>query len=196
MGIDGFEGRLVVGVAWDGARFVWHEWVELAAGGWVAVDPSFAQLPTTGSATYNGSFSVTQSPVGAFGGTVNVGWNFASQSGNFVSSFLNYARQTGVGISRAVSAGNAAAVTPADYLDWYADDPATAVSLAYVEGIVDGRALLDRFASVAARKPLVVVKGGATENGARAAASHTGALAAEHQAEQLAALGEEQQQPA
>ena len=95
----------------------------------------------------------------------------ASQSGNFVSSFLNYARQTGVGISRAVSAGNAAAVTPADYLDWYADDPATAVSLAYVEGIVDGRALLERFASVAARKPLVVIKGGATEGGARAAAS-------------------------
>ncbi len=103
----------------------------------------------------------------------------ASQSGNFVSSFLNYARQTGVGISRAVSAGNAAAVTPADYLDFYADDDATAVSLAYVEGIVDGRGLLDRFASVAARKPLVVVKGGATANGARAAASHTGALAAD-----------------
>jgi acetyltransferase len=102
----------------------------------------------------------------------------ASQSGNFVSSFLNYARQTGVGISRAVSAGNAAAVTPADYLDWYSNDAATAVSLAYVEGIVDGRGLLERFASVAARKPLVLVKGGATENGARAAASHTGALAA------------------
>ena len=102
----------------------------------------------------------------------------ASQSGNFVSSFLNYARQTGVGISRAVSAGNAAAVTPADYLDWYADDDATAVSLAYVEGIVDGRNLLERFASVAARKPLVVVKGGSTEAGAKAAASHTGALAA------------------
>lgn len=102
----------------------------------------------------------------------------ASQSGNFVSSFLNYSRQTGVGISRAVSAGNAAAVTPADYLDWYADDDATAVSLAYVEGITDGRSLLQRFASVAARKPLVVVKGGATEGGARAAASHTGALAA------------------
>jgi hypothetical protein len=43
---DGIEGRLVVGVAWDGARFVWHEWVELAAGGrWTAVDPSFRQLP-------------------------------------------------------------------------------------------------------------------------------------------------------
>jgi acyl-CoA synthetase (NDP forming) len=103
----------------------------------------------------------------------------ASQSGNFVSSFLNYARQTGVGISRAVSAGNAAAVTPADFLDWYADDPATAVSLAYVEGITDGRALLDRLTSIAARKPLVVVKGGATAGGAAAAASHTGALAAD-----------------
>ena len=103
----------------------------------------------------------------------------ASQSGNFVSSFLNYARQSGVGISRAVSAGNAAAVTPADYLDWYANDGATAVSLAYVEGIVDGRRLLERFAAVAARKPLVVVKGGSTEAGAKAAASHTGALAAD-----------------
>ena len=103
----------------------------------------------------------------------------ASQSGNLVSSFLNYARFSGVGISRAVSAGNAAAVSPADYLDWYADDPETAVSLAYVEGITDGRALLDTFASVARRKPLVVVKGGATDSGAKAAASHTGALAAD-----------------
>jgi acetyltransferase len=103
----------------------------------------------------------------------------ASQSGNFVSSFMNYARQTGVGISRAVSAGNAAAVTPADYLDWFADDDATAVSLAYIEGITDGRALVERLASAAARKPLVVVKGGSTAGGAKAAASHTGALAAD-----------------
>ncbi len=105
----------------------------------------------------------------------------ASQSGNFVSSFLNYSRATGVGISRAVSAGNAAAVTVADYLDFYADDPSTSVGLAYVEGITDGRSLLERFRSVAERKPLVLVKGGATEGGARAAASHTGALAANEQ---------------
>lgn len=103
----------------------------------------------------------------------------ASQSGNFVSSFLNLARSTGVGISRAVSAGNAAAVSVADYLDHYADDDATAVGLAYLEGIVDGRGLMGRLADVAARKPLVLLKGGATEGGARAAASHTGALAAD-----------------
>jgi len=102
----------------------------------------------------------------------------ASQSGNFVSSFLNWSRSSGVGISRAVSAGNAAAVSVADYLDFYADDPETSVGLAYVEGISDGRGLMTRLASVAARKPLVLVKGGATEGGAKAAASHTGALAA------------------
>jgi acetyltransferase len=101
----------------------------------------------------------------------------ASQSGNFVSSFLNYAVQTGVGISRAVSAGNAAAVTVPDYLDFYADDPATAVGLSYVEGVPDGRAFLERMRSVAERKPLVLVKGGATSGGQRAAASHTGSLA-------------------
>jgi acetyltransferase len=103
----------------------------------------------------------------------------ASQSGNFVSSFQNWAVQTGVGVSRAVSAGNAAAVSIADYLDWYADDDATAVSLAYVEGVADGRALFERLRDVARRKPVVLVKGGATSGGQRAAASHTGSLAAD-----------------
>ncbi|TVR25192.1 MAG: hypothetical protein EA389_09520 [Ilumatobacter sp.] len=103
----------------------------------------------------------------------------ASQSGNFVSSFLNLARSSGVGISRAVSAGNAAAVSVADYLDHYADDDATSVGLAYLEGIVDGQGLMGRLGRVAARKPLVLLKGGSTAGGARAAASHTGALAAD-----------------
>jgi len=103
----------------------------------------------------------------------------ASQSGNFISSFENWAVQTGVGVSRAVSAGNAAAVGVADYLEWYADDDATAVSLAYLEGVEDGRALFDRLAAVARRKPVVLVKGGTTASGQRAAASHTGSLAAD-----------------
>ena len=105
--------------------------------------------------------------------------SIASQSGNFVSSFENYAIATGIGVARAVSAGNAAAVTVADYLDWYARDDATGVGLAYVEGIPDGRAFLDRVRSVAERKPLVLVKGGATAGGQRAAASHTGSLASD-----------------
>lgn len=102
----------------------------------------------------------------------------ASQSGNFVSSFLNYARQSGIGVSRAVSAGNAASVSVADYLEWYATDSATSVGLAYLEGITNGRNLMNQLAGVSRRMPLVIVKGGATEAGAQAAASHTGALAA------------------
>src|SRR5690606_10336963 len=50
-----------------------------------------------------------------------------SQSGNFVSSFMNYARASGVGVSRAVSAGNAAQVGVVDFLEFYADDPETDV---------------------------------------------------------------------
>lgn len=101
----------------------------------------------------------------------------ASQSGNFVSGFLNYARQTNVGISRAVSCGNAAQVTVGDLIDFYSRDAETDVTLAYIEGIVDGQALISDMSRAAMAKPLVVVKGGATELGARAAASHTGSLA-------------------
>jgi acetyltransferase len=110
-------------------------------------------------------------PVGGIG--------IASQSGNFISSFMNYAVQTGVGVSRAVSAGNAAAVTIPDYLDFYAADDATEVALAYVEGVPDGRRFFERTRAVAQHKPLVLVKGGATAGGQRAAASHTGSLASD-----------------
>ena len=103
----------------------------------------------------------------------------ASQSGNFVSSFLNWSCQTGVGISRAVSAGNAAAISVADFVDWYSVDPESAVSLVYVEGVEDGRALFERLRAVALRQPVVLVKGGTTRGGERAAASHTGSLASD-----------------
>ncbi len=101
----------------------------------------------------------------------------ASQSGNFVSSFENLAVATGVGISRAISAGNAAAVTVPDYLAHFAADPGTDVGLAYVEGVPDGRAFVEALAPVAAAQPLVLLKGGATAGGQKAAASHTGSLA-------------------
>lgn len=101
----------------------------------------------------------------------------ASQSGNFVSSFENWAVQTGVGVSRAVSAGNAASLGVPDYLEWFADDPESAVALVYVEGVPDAVAFFERVRRVASRKPIVVLKGGATAGGQRAAASHTGSLA-------------------
>ena len=101
----------------------------------------------------------------------------ASQSGNLVSSFLNYAVETGVGVAKAISCGNSAQTTLADYLDYYGADPDTDVALAYMEGVSDGARFVESLRAFAARKPLVLVKGGAASEGRRAAASHTGSLA-------------------
>jgi acyl-CoA synthetase (NDP forming) len=105
--------------------------------------------------------------------------SIASQSGNLLSSLLNYANLTGIGVAQAVSAGNSAQTTVADYLAYFAADETTAVALVYLEGVRDGRTLLDAFRRTTARKPLVVLKGGASASGQRAAASHTGALASD-----------------
>lgn len=103
----------------------------------------------------------------------------ASQSGNLVSSFLNYSVLTGVGVSKAVSLGNSAQVGLAEILEYFAADPDTDVALVYVEGIPDGRKFADAVRRLTQRKPLVLVKGGVGEAGKRAAASHTGALASD-----------------
>ena len=101
----------------------------------------------------------------------------ASQSGNVCSAFLNYAVLTAIGVSKAVSTGNAAQTTLADYLEYFAADPETAVALAYLEGLGNGPAFVSAVRALTAAKPLVVVKGGAASDGQRAAASHTGSLA-------------------
>ena len=101
----------------------------------------------------------------------------ASQSGNLVSAFMNYAAHSGVGISRAVSAGNAAMVEVVDYLGWFADDSHTKAMAAYVEGVGDGRGFAAAIREASSSKPVVLVKGGTTPRGAQAAASHTGAMA-------------------
>jgi acetyltransferase len=101
----------------------------------------------------------------------------ASQSGNLASVFLNYACLTGIGITKAVSCGNSAQTTLADYLAYFAVDPDTAVALGYLEGVSDGRAFLESAAALTREKPLVLLRGGAASVGQRAAASHTGSMA-------------------
>jgi acetyltransferase len=103
----------------------------------------------------------------------------ASQSGNLCSALLNYAVLTGIGVSKAISCGNSAQTTIADYLDYFAVDPDTAVALAYLEGVGDGRAFLEALRRLTAAKPVVLLKGGAASEGQRAAASHTGSLASD-----------------
>ena len=101
----------------------------------------------------------------------------ASQSGNLVSSFLNYAVESGVGISKAVSCGNSAQTSLADFIEYFAADTETDVALCYLEGLVDGRHFIEAVRTLTARKPLVLVKGGVAAEGKRAASSHTGSLA-------------------
>ncbi len=102
-----------------------------------------------------------------------------SQSGNIVSSLLNYAVLTGIGVSRAISCGNAAQTTLADYLAYFTADPETDVVVAYLEGVGDGSRFVEAVRRLTATKPLVVLKGGVASEGQRAAASHTGSLAAD-----------------
>jgi acetyltransferase len=90
---------------------------------------------------------------------------------------MNLSRQSGVGVSRAISVGNAAQVGVIDMLEYYADDPETTVGLVYLEGVAEGRSFADRLEAVCCRMPVVILKGGASGSGAKAAASHTGSLA-------------------
>ncbi|MEZ4215994.1 MAG: acetate--CoA ligase family protein [Myxococcota bacterium] len=103
----------------------------------------------------------------------------ASQSGNLVSAYLNYAVQTGVGVSKAVSLGNSAQTELADVLEYFAVDPDTDVALVYVESVGRGARFREAVARLTKVKPLVLVKGGVADEGKRAAASHTGALASD-----------------
>ena len=99
----------------------------------------------------------------------------ASQSGGFVSTFANLARQSQVGISRAVSVGNSAQVGVVDFMEWFAADPATNVGLGYIEDIAPDT--IERLAAVSQEMPIVVVRGGRSARGAGAVSVHTGSKA-------------------
>ncbi|MCX6004719.1 MAG: CoA-binding protein [Chloroflexi bacterium] len=99
------------------------------------------------------------------------------QSGSFLDMLASRIGSRGMGVSRFISVGNEAVLQVADYLEYLADDNNTSVILAYVEGFRDGRRFLEIAKSVTRKKPIVVMKTGSTEVGARAGQSHTGALA-------------------
>jgi acetyltransferase len=100
-----------------------------------------------------------------------------SQSGAICTSILDWARETHVGFSTFVSVGAMLDVDFADLLDYFGDDPTTRSIILYMESIGDVRKFLSAARAVARTKQVIVVKSGRHEAGARAAASHTGALA-------------------
>jgi len=101
-----------------------------------------------------------------------------SQSGGNAQDFTNYAADTyGLHFSKVFSYGNAVVLDSTDFLAYLAEDADTRIIAMYLEGVKDGRRLLEQVRAINREKPVVIVKGGVTESGARTVASHTGSLA-------------------
>ncbi|MBF6570145.1 MAG: CoA-binding protein [Candidatus Binataceae bacterium] len=104
-----------------------------------------------------------------------------SQSGGLSIDMVLRGRVRGLRYSEVVSLGNCADLGPDDLLEYFLADPATGVIGAYLEHIRDGRRFFDLLRGARATKPVVILKGGRTRQGQRAAASHTGSLASNDQ---------------
>ena len=111
---------------------------------------------------------------------------FASQSGALCTAILDWAVREGVGFSNLISLGNMADMDETDFMELLAEDPATRVILIYVEGIKDGRKFLEVSPRVSRLKPVVILKSGVSDAGAKAAASHTGSIAGSRVAYEVA----------
>ena len=117
----------------------------------------------------NATFAARSAPPG------NIG--FSSQSGALGLALLEACESRGLGLSAFVSIGNKADVSSNDLVEWWEDDPATDVVLLYLESFGNPRRFGTLARRVARTKPILAVKSGTTGAGARAASSHTAALA-------------------
>jgi acyl-CoA synthetase (NDP forming) len=102
---------------------------------------------------------------------------FISQSGGIAAAFSMDAYNQGIYINKSVSIGNGIMLDAADFLEYFGQDNQIKVIGMYVEGIKNGRRFFKSLRKVSAVKPVIIWKGGRTEEGGRAIASHTGSLA-------------------
>jgi acetate---CoA ligase (ADP-forming) len=128
--------------------------------GIVNTDPAFR---------VNATFSPVYPPAGRIA--------FSTQSGALGLAILEYVKRLNIGISSFASIGNKADVSGNDLLQYWADDPRTDVILLYVESFGNPRKFAEIARRVGRTKPIVAVKAGRSDAGARAASSHTGARA-------------------
>jgi len=124
---------------------------------------------------YNPSIGIRQTPRQRTGFKGPVG--FISQSGTHAITFSEEAYLQSLEINKSVSFGNGTVLDCTDYLEYFAQDPEIKAIGMYLEGTRDGPRFLKMLKTVAAKKPVVIWKGGRTEEGGRAIASHTGSLA-------------------
>ncbi|MEW6078604.1 MAG: acetate--CoA ligase family protein [Thermodesulfobacteriota bacterium] len=99
-----------------------------------------------------------------------------AQSGNMGGQLLHFAEQQGIEIRAFCGSGNEGMVTIEDYLEGFEIDDVTKIVMLYIESVKNGQRFLESARRLSRRKPIVMLKGGQTEAGSRAAASHTGAM--------------------
>jgi len=116
----------------------------------------------------NASFAPEMPPYGRV--------SFLSQSGALGDAIIDWSIEANFGIGKFVSLGNKADLNETDFLEYFGEDPETEIILGYIEDIKDGKRFIDVASKVTKKKPVIIIKGGVTEAGAKAAASHTGAL--------------------
>ena len=102
---------------------------------------------------------------------------FVAQSGAIVTSIVDWAKARDIGFSHLVSLGDMVDVDFGDMLDYLANDPDTGAILLYIEAVTSARKFMSAARAASRMKPVIVVKAGRFAEGAKAAASHTGALA-------------------
>ncbi|MCD6189369.1 MAG: acetate--CoA ligase [Thermococcus sp.] len=100
-----------------------------------------------------------------------------SQSGALGIALMGWTILEKVGLSAVVSIGNKSDLDDADMLEYFETDENTGAILIYMEGVKDGRRFMEVAKKVSTKKPIIVIKAGRSERGAKAAASHTGSLA-------------------
>ncbi|MEW6001996.1 MAG: acetate--CoA ligase alpha subunit [Nitrospirota bacterium] len=117
----------------------------------------------------NGSFAAGMLPEGRLA--------LFSQSGALGIAILDWAIGNKIGFSKFISLGNKVDLNEIDFIEYLIDDRETDIILGYIEDVVDGKRFMDITRKATKIKPIVLLKSGGTEAGARAASSHTGALA-------------------
>jgi len=117
----------------------------------------------------NATFAADMLPKGSIG--------FFSQSGAMGIAIMDWAIGNEIGFSKFISLGNKADLSEIDFIEYFMSDPDTHIILGYIEDVVDGRRFMEAAQKATRLKPIILLKSGGTEAGARAASSHTGALA-------------------
>jgi acyl-CoA synthetase (NDP forming) len=121
-------------------------------------------------------FFCTGAPVRPMAGPTAV----VAQSGNMGVQLLAFAEEQGIGIRAFSGSGNEAMITIEDYMEGFEVDELTQTVMLYIESVKQGRRFFESARRLSCKKPIVLLKGGQTRAGHRAAASHTGAMASDN----------------